>query len=230
MTREDGVGLAAAARLLALAFGPPQGESLAEIDALAAGLEERSPEDVPEVGELRSLLRRPGLAGELAPAYAALVDGEAACPPYEGSYEADPFRHSREMADVAGFYRAFGTEPAGERPDHAGCELEFLAFLVATRLDAEQAGDAGRTAVCLDAENAFLSAHLGRWFPTFCRRVAEASSDPFYSCAARLGERVVVAELSRRGLRVEPLRGRTGSSVEADTIECGATAGFAAPG
>ena len=128
------------------------------------------------------------------------------------------------MADVAGFYRAFGAEPSGpaaERPDHAGCELEFLSFLAAKRLDAEQAGEAEVAGVCGEAETAFLRDHLGRWFPTFCREVAEASGCEVYRLLAVAGGQFTAAQLARRGLGQAPLRARRRTAVEADDVTCG---------
>jgi TorA maturation chaperone TorD len=134
------------------------------------------------------------------------------------------------MADVAGFYRAFGAEPSGpaaERPDHAGCELEFLSFLAAKRLAAEDAGQDEHAAVCREAEEAFLRDHLGRWFPTFCREVAEESDSYVYRLLAVTGERFVGAELARRGIATTPLRPRRRTAVEGDEVTCG---GEAVPG
>jgi TorA maturation chaperone TorD len=128
------------------------------------------------------------------------------------------------MADLNGFYRAFGAAPSGpaaERPDHAGCELEFLSFLVLRRLDAEEAGDAEGAAVCRQAEDAFLREHLGRWFPTFCRDVARASESPIYRLLALAGERVVVRELAARELEPAPLPRRARTAVEGDSVTCG---------
>jgi TorA maturation chaperone TorD len=220
---EPGIELAVTARLLALAFGPPEEEGLAEMETIARGLSERAGGTDPDLVALVCLLAA-GLAADLAGEHSALFDAEAPCPPYEGSYEADPFRHTRQMADVAGFYRAFGARAGADRPDHVACELEFLAFLAARRLAAEEGGAADEAAICLEAENAFLRGHLGRWFPAFCRRVAASTASPFYACVARLGDRLAVSELTRRGLEPDPLRERRPWSVEAEFLECGAAA------
>ena len=98
--------------------------------------------------------------------------------PYEGSYEDDPFRQARQMSDISGFYRAFGAEahgPAFERPDHAGCELEFLAYLGARRLVAENADHLDEADLCVEVEEGFLREHAGRWLPTFFRAVEQAA-------------------------------------------------------
>lgn len=90
------------------------------------------------------------------------------CPPYEMEYgPRHVFGQAQELADLAGFYAAFGLRPAasGERVDHLACELEFTAVLtlkeayaVASRLD-EEALVAGQ------ATASFLRDHLARWAP-----------------------------------------------------------------
>jgi len=223
-----GVELVAAWRLLSLGFTAPDEETLAEIEALGEALLERADGgDDPTAPALVELLAALGLGDsveELAGAYQALFGGEVAVPPYEGSYEGDPFRHTRQMADVAGFYRAFGAEahgPAAERVDHAGCELEFLAFLGAKRLALQAEREDGAADTCREIEDTFLRDHLGRWLPTFCREIESRTESPFYAALARLGERVISGELARRGIEPEPLGRRKRWTVEADCMECG---------
>jgi TorA maturation chaperone TorD len=220
-------GVAVVSRLLSLGFSAPDEESLEQLRRLTvlAARTVAEPGLAECLGDLEHALDDDDLLDELAPAYEELFGGAVRCPPYEGSYEADPIRSSREMADVAGFYRAFGAEPAGpaaERPDHVGCELEFLSYLAARRLEAEEARDADRAAVCREAEDAFLLDHLGRWLPAFFREVAQAAASEVPRLLALAGERFVVGELARRGLEPRPLpvrRART--AVERDEVTCG---------
>lgn len=98
------------------------------------------------------------------------------CPPYETEYchWHDPTYRANQLADVAGFYRAFGVEPSGEhpeRPDHVALELELVTLLLEKlRLAREQADEDGE-AVCSDALAAFVRDHVAWWMPTFARSV-----------------------------------------------------------
>ena len=212
---EPALRTAALARLLSLGLSPPSEESLGHLAALARELAALDPSDE----ELAALASQADGAG-LSPEFEALFGGPVRCPPYEGSYEADTFRQARQMADVAGFYRAFGAELAGaerDRPDSAGAELEFLAFLTARRLAAD--GEGAR--ICAEAQDEFLRHHLGRWLGELCRRIEAETASPFYAALARLGGRFISEELERRGIEPAPLPERRRWSVEADTFACG---------
>lgn len=222
------LSMAAVARLLSLGFLPPTEEVTAQMESVAGTLEV-----LLDDGELRRAvtgLRQslPG-AAELtdhAGEHHRLFSGTVACPPYETSYAPDPFQQARQMSDVAGFYAAFGAEPSGpaaDRPDQVGCELEFLAFLIATRVENEAEGRDEDAAVCADAEDAFLRDHLGRWLGPFCLELEKATLDPAFVALARLGQRFAVTELGRRGLHADPVVARRiRTVVENDSFECGA--------
>jgi putative dimethyl sulfoxide reductase chaperone len=211
--------------LLASALAPPSAESVDDTAELAETLAE-----LPGApASLRALASE--LAGcdasELAVAHERLFTGDVRLPPYEGSYEIDPFRQARQMADVAGFYRAFGADahgPETERPDHAGTELEFLAFLGLRRLEAETGGDEETATRCAEIEDDFLTAHAGRWLPVFFSRLADEAAHPVHRALGAVGHDAVVAELTGRGLVVEPVpvdrRPRT--AVEDDELTCAA--------
>jgi TorA maturation chaperone TorD len=99
------------------------------------------------------------------------------CPPYETEYYPthETFGRSQQMADVAGFYRAFGIEQAQaspERPDYLALELEFMAFLLLKRRLALAANDrdsevAEQVEVCESALRDFFRDHLAWWLPAF---------------------------------------------------------------
>ncbi len=135
------------------------------------------------------------------------------CPPYEVQYCPQTFSVYRvqRMADVAGYYRAFGVEPgrdAPERADHIACELEFLAWAVAKERHARlQSGEEWRerASVCRDAQRDFVAEHLAWWVPAFARALADRAQalDPpasFHGALARALASLVPAERAVLGV------------------------------
>lgn len=109
------------------------------------------------------------------------------CPPYETEFchWNDPTYRSSQMADVGGFYRAFGLQPRRERPerqDHVSLEIEFIAFLQQKLALAIESGSAEHVAVCREALTAFVRDHAAWWMPTFAgcvkRRLERVRSMP----------------------------------------------------
>ncbi len=103
--------------------------------------------------------------------------------PYECEYGPDApaaiFQQAQRLADVTGFYAAFGLEPAPEcreRPDHIRCELEFMDFLARKETYALQVGDAAMLDATREGARRFLRDHLGR-FGRACALVL-AAEDP----------------------------------------------------
>jgi DMSO reductase family type II enzyme chaperone len=108
-----------------------------------------------------------------------------------------------EMADVAGFYRAFGVEvdSSGDRVDHIAAELEFMNLLaVKESIALQQEGEGEHARVCRDASRSFLRDHLGRWVRPFAEKLAAAAADPFYAEAGAVLSLWVAHDAARLGV------------------------------
>lgn len=132
------------------------------------------------------------------------------------------FRLSQELADIAGFYRAFGFNvggPVRERPDHLAVELEFMYLLALKESHADAYGTQEQKEVCIDAQRKFLGEHLGRWIGQFAESLARttrqrvavvnALEDPpiqgVYPQLARFAADFVAADAERLGVQIAPL-------------------------
>lgn len=160
------------------------------------------------VKDLRDTLRELGRQVsdlEMAPAAAKSLE-RGSVPLYETSYEGgrgSPGGATFQMADIAGFYRAFGFEASGERPDHVVPELEFLALLLMKEAYARISGDAEGAEVCASARGKFVAQHLGEWLPDFAERVrGTEGGEP----VARLAQTVL--ELAQAGYNLQGESGR----------------------
>lgn len=96
-----------------------------------------------------------------------------------------------EMADVAGFYKAFGVavdegSESGERVDHISAELEFMNLLAVKESLALQENQGIHADTCRDASRAFLRDHLGRFAPRLGECMDQAGNDPIFRAAGRL--------------------------------------------
>lgn len=102
-------------------------------------------------------------------------------PPYETSHMPPSMAgHLGELADIAGFYKAFGLEVQGERPDHLVPELEFLTFASLKYIEALRASNSEAAEMCADAIAGFLEDHFGTWIGAFAARVsAELPRNPY---------------------------------------------------
>ena len=121
-----------------------------------------------------------------------------ACPAYEMEYGRNEIiRQASDLADLAGFYRAFGMEIAGDsngRPDHIAAECEFMSALCLKEAYAHAHGDEENADICFHAERTFLRDHLARWLPAFARHVEEADADGFFGALARFADAFINAE------------------------------------
>jgi TorA maturation chaperone TorD len=94
------------------------------------------------------------------------------------------------LADIAGFYRAFGlelAEAASEKVDYLVGELEFVAMLLVMLAKATEQDNAVEvTPITHNALSSFSSDHLGEWLPSFCERLSQLTVLPLYQQLAQL--------------------------------------------
>ena len=124
------------------------------------------------------------------------------CPPYESEYinSKFAFQRSNSLADINGFYHAFGLTTADghpERPDHVVLELEFMACLLGLERRAADEDSTRRTdhqQVCRDAQSRFLQEHLGWWTPAFAKLLSVGDPQGFYAAAGDFLAALIPAE------------------------------------
>ena len=200
-------------RWLSLAFRYPDADLAAHLQAPALIALEAMLERL--AGEERDVLR-PVLAGLRAASSSLDLTAlqsehrrlfghieSSLYPPYETRYDIHHlFQQTQQLADIAGFYRAFGLElsdGANERPDYLAIELEFLHFLSFKEAYALEHHGPEQVGVTRDAEATFLRDHLLRWAPSFARRLKDQAGDGFYGQLAM----VLLAFLKAEAARLE---------------------------
>lgn len=130
------------------------------------------------------------------------------CTPYETEYIPSKFTFQRSngLADVAGFYHAFGLEPSSrepERHDHIVVELEFMASLISLeRLAAESTEQVSpdRAAVCREGQARFVREHLAWWVPAFARLLTHSAEGTFYAQVGHFLAALIAAERAYLGI------------------------------
>lgn len=178
-------------------------EDLPDLEAVLAGLGTTLP-STPEQCSLEALqsshLHTFGLSGSL---------------PYETEIGMpNEFRQSQEMADIAGFYNAFGFKVGGEvrdRPDFLATELEFMCLVTLMQARAARDSNPERVEVCLQAQRSFLQDHLGCWIGLFAEGLVRttaltSNNSPHnhpYLWLARFGADFVIADAERLGVELK---------------------------
>ena len=162
-------------------------------------------DDLLEAAECLARLLDEAQLQELTRSYNDAFDasGGLRCSPHETSHAPDTPQEALvrtfQLADIAGFYRAFGVEvvPETERVDHISAELEFMHLLAVKAALAQAEDDLEGARICRNAARSFLVDHLSRWYPRFCECLGESPTGPVYAAAGRLLERFLDLEMSR---------------------------------
>lgn len=139
------------------------------------------------------------------------------CPPYEAEYnQSHIFQKSQTLADIGGFYRAFGLELApnlNDRLDYIGVELEFMQFLCLKEAYAVTRGHSQeQLALCREAQAKFLKEHLDQWVLGFTGALEEKAQGSFYAALGGLLRSFLIFEMQGAGL--EPAKARRQVSIE----------------
>ena len=148
-------------------------------------------------------------------------------PSWETAYEIDKTsRRAVELADIEGFYRAFGVNlSAPIEPDSLVAELEFLSVLLQKQLYARNEGNTEGVEICQDASRKFLTDHLGRWYEVFLRRLEEASEEEYYRYIGALLKAFLEKETQQLNGEIRTLTHYHDESAQGCTWKCEAQEG-----
>lgn len=120
-----------------------------------------------------------------------------------------------ELADISGFYAAFGfalSERDPDLPDHLCAELEFYSLLLVKEAYARSHGWQPKAHIAREAAKTFLEQHLGRWIGALKSSLQEHVAVPYLDQADAV-ETIVEAECKRRRARPAPFTGRLSPDV-----------------
>jgi TorA maturation chaperone TorD len=164
------------------------------------------------------------------------LTADRGCPPYETEYHtnSEAFFRAQQMADVAGFYRAFGVMPSQsepDRPDYLPLELEFMAFVLMKKrlalVDAAgSVANADRALVCDEVQRCFFRDHLAWWVPAFASGLRRKGDDGIYGEVGRALAAWIPIERTRLDIPLPrvPLESVPGSQPE-ERLECAGCSG-----
>ena len=107
----------------------------------------------------------------------------------------DVFFRTQKLADLNGFYKAFGMEVESiERADYISTQTEFLSFLLLKELVAERDDFKEEMIVCQDAFQKFQKDHFLDWTGMFAENLAEKVDGKFYPVAGRFLSNIIELE------------------------------------
>ena len=99
------------------------------------------------------------------------------------------FQRSNYLADIMGFYKAFGVEPDRDRPDSLSGELEFMHYLIFKNIhaleDKEGRDVKEKVAICLDAQKKFFAEHLYPAAKKIAEKIISMTENNFYTTIAK---------------------------------------------
>lgn len=128
------------------------------------------------------------------------------------------------LADIAGFYLAFGLQPSAtdaHPEDHITLELEFLSVLALKEAYALVEGWLERLEVTREAQGKFVQDHLGTWIDAFAAQLHICDPHPFYAALGEAVKRLARAEVTRLNVSPVAVSGCVADAeVGGDNLQC----------
>lgn len=171
------------------------------------------------------------------------LESQSGVPLYEVAYAPGSLMTSTDiLADIAGFYRAFGlatAEGSRDRVDALATQLEFVGFLAFRRAQYLDDDELEGIEIVTDATTVFLEDHLGRWVPRLVLEVLDGIEEPTYRTLADALGVLIETDLERFGAEPDvytevptpPLSAVAGFDADSGRMDigCGATAPHTQP-
>ncbi len=135
--------------------------------------------------------------------YMSIFDTGRKVSSYETEYMMEKVsRKPFELADLAGFYKAFGFKIAQdiknkESFDHISIELEFMAILTWKAAYAREKDQKEKEKIVLDARKAFFTDHLAKWGFFYCEQISRLTGYDYFKRFSDLLKRLLTLECDR---------------------------------
>lgn len=164
---------------------------------------------------------------DLAEAHVRLFGPAARCPLTETSWgdAARLLGKPAQIADISGFYRAFGLQPAASPDatpeDHLVTELEFMSILYLKEAYAHSTGLDEQLSITRDALHKFMEEHVATWIDYWAEEVQGENPPALYRTLVTLLQCLLRSECARLGLKPLSIRARAvDTEVGSDALVC----------
>ena len=101
------------------------------------------------------------------------------------------FQRSNYLADISGFYRAFGLEVSKDRPDSLEALLEFMHYLIFKETNAPSEEKAE---ICADAQRKFFNEYISPMAKAVAQSMITQAENTFYKDIACQMQEFMVCE------------------------------------
>ncbi len=129
-----------------------------------------------------------------------------------------------QLADISGFYLAFGLQPTPmdtHPEDHITLELEFMSVLALKEAYAVVEGWTEQLEVTREAQGKFVQDHFGTWIDGFVEHLDTCEPHPFYAALGEAVQRLTRADVARLHVTPVAISGQLSDpEMGGDTLQC----------